>query len=443
MKTRVLLASGILLASASTLLANGGGYFRGGVENTGDVAGFEPKATENIRILDEKLTVKLGAKEADVEVRYLMKNVTDKKVKVRFGFPVEESIDSELMTDKPSVPDPKKLKYCKGYAIEANGKTLKSTWNGESKDIRDKRFKGIAGWMVSELSFAGSEEKSVRIRFQSSYPEEEWGVSDDSSLSAAVFKYRLSTAACWAGTIGEGRLEFIANGINSDDIKPLKPVNRFKKDGDKWVWHFKELEPSLADDIEFESRPAESIYYGRTPDGKHINADTKNPVSFIERAGQWSTTHQNYKATASSTLASEGDHSYGPANLNNHNANDAWSEGASGNGTGEWLEIVPEQPKPLLSINMQHGYQNGTLFNENARPKKAVIQLNDEHKFETVFPDQATEVPIPVTNYRKPVRKIRITFTEVYPGSKFEDLCVTSIRLHVRLDKKPKLEPTR
>lgn len=60
MKSRVLLASGILLATASALLANGGGYFRGGVENTGDVSGFEPKATENIRILDEKLTVKLG-----------------------------------------------------------------------------------------------------------------------------------------------------------------------------------------------------------------------------------------------------------------------------------------------------------------------------------------------------------------------------------------------
>ena len=47
----------------------------------------------NIRILDEKLTVSLGPNDADVEVRYLMRNETRQKVKVRFGFPVEESFD--------------------------------------------------------------------------------------------------------------------------------------------------------------------------------------------------------------------------------------------------------------------------------------------------------------------------------------------------------------
>ena len=95
MKTSAPFAVGILLALTQLLHANGGGYVRGGIENTGDVSGFEPKATENIRILDEKLTVGLGPNEADVEVRYLMRNMTGKKVKVRFGFPVEESFDDE------------------------------------------------------------------------------------------------------------------------------------------------------------------------------------------------------------------------------------------------------------------------------------------------------------------------------------------------------------
>ena len=36
-----------------------------------------------------------------------------------------------------------------------------------------------------------------------------------------------------------------------------------------------------------------------------------------------------------------------------------------------------------------------------------------------------------------------MTFTEVYPGTRFEDLCVSSVRLHVRLDKKPKVQPAR
>ena len=127
MKARCLAMSCCLIASAGILHANGGGYFRGGVENTGDVAGFEPKATGNIRILDEKLTIKLGPKEADVEVRYLMRNVTDKKVKVRFGFPVEESFDMDFMAavGEEKIPDGKRLAYCKNYQITAAGKAVK------------------------------------------------------------------------------------------------------------------------------------------------------------------------------------------------------------------------------------------------------------------------------------------------------------------------------
>ena len=41
--------------AAGHLLGNAGGYYRGGVANAGDVQGFEPQATGNIRMLDEKL----------------------------------------------------------------------------------------------------------------------------------------------------------------------------------------------------------------------------------------------------------------------------------------------------------------------------------------------------------------------------------------------------
>jgi hypothetical protein len=99
------------------LHANGGGYFRGGVERAGDVAGFEPKDTEKIRILDEKLIVGLGPKSADVEVRYLMRNETGEKVKARFGFPVEESFDKSDFGGPPEPEGPRQLRYCKNYVI--------------------------------------------------------------------------------------------------------------------------------------------------------------------------------------------------------------------------------------------------------------------------------------------------------------------------------------
>jgi hypothetical protein len=442
----ILFAFGVLLL-IQPLHANGGGYFRGGVENTGDIAGFEPKATENIRILDENLTIRLGPKEAEVEVRYLMRNVTDKKVKVRFGFPVEESADRNLMgePDRDKAPDPKRLAYCKNYQITAAGKAVKATWQGELRESKEPPFKGVAGWLISEITFAANEEKPVMIRFQSEYPLEEWGVSDDGSSSAALFRYRLSSAACWAGTIGMGKIVVEPHGIDPADIRILKPVNRFQKQGVRWVWEFENLEPTLADDLEIEARPEEFVYGGRTTSGEFFDHESPPHLltHIVKRGEKWSMLHSNYEVKASSTLPNDGDIRYSPENIREHWEGNAWSEGEPGPGTGAWLELTPAVAKPLLGIRMKPGYQKEGLFKANARPKKVRVELNGEHRFDADIADVEEEITIPVTGYSKAVKKIRLTFTEVYPGTRFEDLCVTGVRLHARLDKKPNVQPAR
>ena len=437
MKLRVWLILGIA-GLIQPVLGNGGGYFRGGVERAGDVAGFEPAETAKIRIVDEKLTVNLGATAADVEVRYLMRNETDQKVKVRFGFPVEELFDRDLMESDGENVSKKTgdLKYCQNYTIAASGKPITSKWQEEKKPSNDKRFNGIAGWLVSEIAFAAGEEKPVLIRFRSGYPLEEWSVSDDSSSGAALFKYRLSTAACWAGTIGTGKITLKPNGIPSSELKVLKPVNRFKKVGDNWVWEFENLEPTMADDLEIEASPKILTYPAR-------HADPPDSY-YMSRGDRWSISHVNYQVKASSTLPKDGTLSYEAGNMKKLWSEKTWCEGAPGAGVGEWIELKPEVPKPLTAIEMDPGYfKSDELFQANARPKKVLVKLNDEHSFSVSVPDARTSCWIPIQGYSKPVKKIRLTFQEVWPGSRHEDLCVSSIRLHVRLDKKPKIQPAR
>ncbi len=434
-----------LFCSVSGALANGGGYFRGGVEKVGGLAGFEPKETDRIRMLDEKLAIKLGPNEADVEIRYLMRNITDKKVKVRFGFPVEESFDVHYMmeTDKRKYQEGDKPAYCNNYQIMAGGKKVKSVWEKERVQSDGPEFKGVAGWMVSEVVFSANEEKPVMIRFQSAYPDNHRSVSDDESSGAAIFRYRLSSAACWAGTIGTGRVVIEPDGIHSDDIRVLKPVNRFKKEGNRWVWNFEDLEPTLADDMEIEARPKEFVYGGRSINGGFDVDEPRRRVDFIERREKWSIRHSNYNVKASSTLKDEGSHSYVPENMRDPYQEAVWSEGAPGSGEGEWLEIAPVEAKHLMGVLIKPGYQKKGLFKANGRPKKIRMELNGEHVFDAEIPDREEEFEIPVLGYSKAVRKIRLTFIEVYPGEKFEDLCVSSIRLHARLDKKPKIQPSR
>lgn len=424
------------LLSIQPLLANGGGYFRGGIERSGDVSGFEPEETDKIRMLDEKLTIAFGREEASVEIRYLMRNESDKKVQVRFGFPVEESLGDDLNEDGSATglgPSGKGIDYTKSYHFSVGGKITAAKWQPEPKPAADVRFKSIAGWLVSEITFQPGEEKPLLITFISLYPKEEVSVSEDSFTSASIFKYRLSSAACWAGTIGTGRIVLKPSGSNPSELKVIKPVNRFKKEGDEWIWNFSDLEPTLADDLEIEVSP-EVHSYGN---------------EYTQRGEQWSMAHSNYKITASSTLPKNGEFSYDASNVKERYGDKAWSEGAPGPGIGEWLELKPETPKSLAAIEIRPGYSKyaeqtpGGLFLDNGRPKKIRVDLNGEYSFNVDVPDRSEFFKFQIPAYGKPVHTARLTFTDVWKGRKYEDLCVGSVILHAKLDKKPKIQPAR
>lgn len=442
-------ALSIFTVSTSALFANGGGYFRGGIDQTGDLTAFEPHATENIRMVDEKLTIDFGKVSAGVEIHYVLKNQTNEKVNVRFGFPVEELFDIDEMDADPEdssseISKKKDLKYCQNYTITAREKAISAKWQEEKKPAegnKDERMSGIEGWLISELDFAPEEEISVTIRFNSGYPAEVWNVSDDSSKSASIFKYRLSTAAVWAGTIGAGKIVLRPHGIPATDLKVLKPANRFQKSGDEWIWEFKDLEPTLADDFEVEAVPEERSFMRAENDP----SKSEGPfVDYIDKGGKWSMAHSNYTITASSTLAPSKEASYEADHVKNVWSENAWSEGAKGSGIGEWLELKPEAPKPLTAISILPGYvKDKTLFKANARPKKILVELNGEHRFSVDIPDSSELFEFPVIGYTEPVRSIKLTFEDIWKGTRHEDLCVSGIRLHVELNKAPKIQPAR
>lgn len=414
---------------------NGGGYARGGAAG-GDVQGFEPVATEHIRIVDEQLTATLGPNEAAVEVRYLMRNETAKRVKVKFGFPVEESPDDDMMGPNDSQRAPsKEPKYCHGYQLTAAGGAVKAKWQAEPKPAAnapaDSRFKGLAGWFVSELTFAPSEEKPVTIRFRSGYPQSGFHMSSQGTVSAANFTYRLSTAACWAGTIGSGRIELkAAAGVDPAEVRVIKPVNRFHKEGGAWVWKFENLEPTLADDLMVEVVPEVESMRG---EGRLCHS----------RNNQWYYLSTDYAVKASSVLAAESGWTYEPENVKG-SAETCWAEGANGPGTGEWLELRPKEAKSLLGLQLKPGLQSSVaLFQANARPKRVQVLLNDEHSLVVDIPDLMDFCRIPLDGYAKPVKVIKLVFEDVWPGNRFEDLCVSWIGLEVKLPKKPKQDPSR
>ena len=267
-------------------------------------------------------------------------------------------------------------------------------------------------------------------------------MSEDEYVAPRLFRYRLSSGACWAGTIGRGRVEVVMKGVDPAEVRVLKPAGRFRKDGGNWVWEFEDLEPTLADDIEIEAVP-EVVSHAR-PKKKGDYSEGAEWVHYENRGGRWETSHDKFRVRASSTLPAQGEFRYDAANVNDNDWENAWSEGAAGPGVGEWLEIEPDVAQPLRAITIRPGYgKSEQLFRANARPKRIAVSLNGEFEFDAEVPDRMDDARIPVTGYTKPVNKLRLTFKEVYPGSRHQDLCVSAVSLRVALAKKPNVSPQR
>ncbi|MFL5301268.1 MAG: NADase-type glycan-binding domain-containing protein [Anaeromyxobacteraceae bacterium] len=239
--------------------------------------------------------------------------------------------------------------------------------------------------------------------------------------------------------VAKGTVTIAADGIPADEVEIVAPRDRFVRDGERWVWSFQDLEPTLADDITVHPIPGflEVSRYGGS--GGHAS-------TFLERAGKWGAGHRAYKVRASSTLAPTRAHAYGAEHVQQPRATGPWAEGVPGLGVGEWLEVVPSGRAPLLALSIVPGFRSDErpeLFAANARPSRVEILLNEEHRFVATLGDKPVEQLIPVLGYSKPVSKLRITILEARPGTKYQDTSISSVVLYDRLNQKPDMRGAR
>ena len=459
---QILLCGFVLLTPMENLQANGGGYTYG-VKFTGSLAPFQASGTRHVWILDEQLAIVLRRTEAVVTVHYTMQNLSGQPKRVKFGFPVEATQDDGELSDEPtqesgSVPmslsEAKRrdllqaIQQLKGYAVLMDGRPVQSKFfvepfsTGKIEPFPgSKVLKNIAGWMVSEVTFPASSKTTLEIRYSADYLGDETYVSDDDYFSPRSFVYRLSTGAVWNGPIEKGHITVQLDGIPAAEVEIAKPRERFKHHGDQWVWDFRNLNPTLADDITI--KPIPGYYEHFRQEGSEANPPF---LSYIQRSGKWGEGHQRFKATASSTLAPTHGHTFGPEHLAEWGSELPWAEGVKGPGIGEWIEIRPTKPHPLLALGFYPGFQSSSkrnLFKENGRPARVEIQLNNEFNFMATLGDKPEAQIVPILGYTKPVQNIRITLKEVYPGTKFEDTCVSKLVLYDLLRKKPVVQACR
>ncbi|MDB9741215.1 hypothetical protein OAB00_00005 [Akkermansiaceae bacterium] len=418
------------------LLANGGGY-RYGIDFTGGIAPFSSEGTEAVEILDEKLDIFLGAEEAKVRVVYKMKNTSDKKQKVKFGFPVE-NVTSEWIEIPTEDADGEPIIYCKNYQATLNGENLKFHYfkepfaSGIIKPFEGSEvLDGIQGWNVSEMTLKKGEEIELSISYDSVYDYSEVYVSEDTVIGPTQFKYRFSSGAVWKNSIKKGRVTIhLANEQSA--AKVLSPVNRYIKKGNTLTWNFEELEPTLKDDLTIIVKPVYAEYSAYD--------EKQKSLSYYKIQEKWYVNHYRYKVTASSELEPQGENQYSAENLKLP-YQEVWSEGVKGSGIGESLSFNFLKAEKISHIKLFAGFMNYNegkrhLYKANNRVKIGELFINNKVS-QTIHLEDKDEHQLMNINYSEPISSIKLTIKEVYKGDKYDDTCIFAVSFLTPLTKEP------
>ncbi len=126
---------------------------------------------------------------------------------------------------------------------------------------------------------------------------------------------------------------------------------------------------------------------------------------------------------------------YETLNMFDNDFSTAWVEGVSGNGEGEiiFIGIIDENYR-VSGISLINGYtKSEDLYYKNARLKTATVMIttaSDVYMEEVALKDNILDYQnIDFGQIYEDVKSVEIIIGESYEGSKYEDLCISELRL--------------
>lgn len=114
----------------------------------------------------------------------------------------------------------------------------------------------------------------------------------------------------------------------------------------------------------------------------------------------------------------------------------AWNEGAEGPGIGEWIEARYSRRVTVRSVRAATGWNaisrhRVDLFTVNAHIARATLLLDGEEVATRNVAVDQREVDFEAVN--RPARSVRIRVDDVWPGSQYNDLCISEVTIDARM----------
>ena len=108
----------------------------------------------------------------------------------------------------------------------------------------------------------------------------------------------------------------------------------------------------------------------------------------------------------------------------------AWVEGAAGQGIGETLVLTFDGTYQVSGLRICAGYQkNDYVYYNNSRPETISVEFSDGSVENYSLADVYDQEQVVTFSTPKETSYIRIIINSVYPGTKYEDTCISEIKL--------------
>ncbi|MEA1963370.1 MAG: hypothetical protein U9M94_04000 [Patescibacteria group bacterium] len=323
----------------------------------------------------------------EVDVIYTFKNVTDKNVSVKMGFP--EKFDYDIDFDE-------KLNDFSAY--DENGNQMDVIF----KDNKEALTEGV-NWYIYNVDFAPYEEKKIQNKY--------W-IINLAYGGRRGFNYILETGASWKDRIEKIDIEIkFEEGKLIYDVGNIEPSGYiFNEKNNSIEWRLSDIEPTKDDNI--------NIGYSSFPySGKGgLQCDYVKSSSYLI----------------------EDEINYYACNAVDGDEKTAWVEGVDGSGIGEWIVSLHNNNlyltfiKNYQKIKIFNGFgESKELWQKNNRVKKLkIIYPNNQEQIvelEDIFGYQIVDLPEIIKLKENGYAKLEIM--DVYKGTDFDDTAISEVRL--------------
>jgi len=219
------------------------------------VKGIVPSHAVDIQMVSEVVKVNLSLDSSLVECTFHLHN-WGKQTDLEVGFPImnfylwdNDYLNAVNKTKFDVVVRGRNIDKVNLYIPDQLQKILK-VGTDRYNNLRTYENKNKP-WYLWQVHFEKNEDVTIFVRYR---------LTNGADKISRFFDYLLSTGAGWKGNINDAKVIVKLNEVADVQMMQIKPQKSYIRAGDEIIWHFKNLKPTIKNDIYLEFETSKGAY---------------------------------------------------------------------------------------------------------------------------------------------------------------------------------------